>query len=114
MPMVKMDSAILDLDGVTALRNDQNKVVTLRQVAIVCLLLNRQCPPEEKIADFDLAKQLKDDKANEIDLTIEQVGCLKTKIGEAQGPVFVKRCWDILDPRKDNAVEDKNETQEES
>lgn len=99
--MVKMDSVILALDGVTAVRNENNKVVTLRHVAISSLLLNRACPPEEKIADFDLAESLNKNKASEIDLTIEQVVHLKKRIGESQGPIAVKRCWEILDPRED-------------
>lgn len=99
MPKIDLDVTLVALDGTTALRNEANKVVKLRMIAIACLLANRPCTPEEKIADFDLAERLHGHKSVQIDLSIEEVAHLKKRIGESQGPLVVKRCWDILDPR---------------
>lgn len=99
MPKIDMNTTLVALDGTSAIRNEQNKVVKLRMIAIACLLVNRPCTPEEKIADFDLAERLHQQKEAALDLTIEEVAHLKKRIGESQGPLVVKRCWDILDPR---------------
>lgn len=99
MPKVNMDTTLTGLDGTTALRNEEDKVVKLRMIAIACLLANRPCSPEEKLADFDMAERLHKDKSGTVDLSIEEVAHLKKRIGESQGPLVVKRCWDVLDPR---------------
>ncbi len=99
MSQVDFNTTITALDGVTAVRNEHNKVVKFRDIAIASLLANRPCTPEDKIADFNLAERLHRNQAGEVDLGIKEVAHLKKRIAECQGPLVVKRCWDIFDPR---------------
>ncbi len=105
MPMIDLDTTLVELDGVTAMRSPQNKVLKLRAVVIEVLLANLPGPAEEKLENFNLAEKINKNEAKEMDFTSEEITSLKKRIGQAVGPVIMKRCWDILDPRAEEPDE---------
>ncbi len=98
MVTVDFGTTILALDRVTAVRNSDGKVVKLRDIAVSCLLSTRPDGADQKMQDASLAEKVHNSKTG-APLSAEEVSRIKSLIADTQGPLIMKRCWDILDPR---------------
>lgn len=94
---IRLNTAVLQVDGVNAYRDGENKVVRTKDIVLNCLTANRPGDdPKQKMEDANLAEKAYAAGA-EAEFAVEEVARMK-KLVEVQPPVIMKRCWDVLDP----------------
>ena len=97
---VDFSAVLLQLNGKDAIKDIDTKDCTLGGVACGALLApfpdEANLDPKEKVRRFKLAMKASD--GGEQELSVEDVGELKTLIGKAYPPLIVGRAFEILDP----------------
>ena len=101
MAQINMKKSIVDIDGKTAMRTEQDKVLLLRTVCVSALLnpVEDKTTGEQKFKDFKLAERIEDNDL--IDLAAEEITHLKELVGKRFAPLIVGRSYEILDPSEE-------------
>jgi len=90
--------AILDMAG-NAIKDEENKAVTLGTVCVNALLSTAQSdttPGQEKAARYKLAMKIHGE-AGDVDVTAEDISRMKDLCGKIYGPLVVGRVWELLE-----------------
>lgn len=97
--LVKVNVPLVNMDGQVMKDNDgQGNAVdaTLRMAIVNALLTPVQNEKGvDKVKKFNLAQRIYGD--DEVELTIEETGLIKERIGEVYAPVIVGQVWNILE-----------------
>lgn len=101
-PALAVDFAkpITQIDGKTALRDEEKNIVTLGSVAENALLAKYQDEPnlagEEQMKRFSLARKIHDQRKDP-SLTPEELALIKKLVAKVYGPLVVGEVWTELD-----------------
>lgn len=94
--LLDLNCKVVDLYDAPVLTHD-GKQVTLGFAVINALSVANGMPVQEKLRAADLAEKMV--KKSEFDATVEEIVFLKQIVGNAYPAVFVKRLYEMLDPK---------------
>jgi len=96
---INMDVQLIGLQGEPIKRGKEE--VTLKLIAMNALLLPVEKDDEKKKYEkWELYKKIKNERGNEVYLTVSEIAMIKELIGKHEPPLIMGQCWDLIEGGK--------------